>query len=378
MLPPALSGAEGIWDVEIAGTHIIWWEGFFKDRSWTWWIRTVEMAGADPATPVTIAEGSMYPPSFDVGGDVAVYSDNLGLYAVNLISGATRTLYDPTPPSPRDPRDPTTDGRYVFWQDDTQQDGDTHSSLMGYDLVTDTSYTVIADGGTYQSLQPDTAAGYLVWQTGPDQERDIHAAPLVDLLPNRDWSYYPETGHYLSGQFRDFWESNGGLPVFGYPLTEEFVASSTDTGKFSTVQYVERQRFEWHPENAGTPYDVLLGRLGAQLLEQQGRDWTSFAKADPAAPNYVPETGHAIAPEFYGYWSSHGLEFGDAGISYRESLALFGYPLSEPMTETNADGDTVLTQYFERAVFEHHPDNPAEYQVLLRRLGVEVLDVRGW
>jgi hypothetical protein len=42
------------------------------------------------------------------------------------------------------------------------------------------------------------------------------------------------------------------------------------------------------------------------------------------------------------------------------------------------DGDTVLTQYFERAVFEHHPDNQAPYQVLLRRLGVEELQARGW
>jgi hypothetical protein len=63
-------------------------------------------------------------------------------------------------------------------------------------------------------------------------------------------------------------------------------------------------------------------------------------------------------------------------VSFRESVALFGYPLSEPMPETNADGDTVLTQYFERAVFEYHPDNPIEYQVLLRRLGVEVLGNR--
>ncbi len=41
--------------------------------------------------------------------------------------------------------------------------------------------------------------------------------------------------------------------------------------------------------------------------------------------------------------------------------------------------DTVLTQYFERAVFEHHPENAGtEYEVLLRRLGAEMLDERGW
>src|SRR5690606_9991895 len=35
--------------------------------------------------------------------------------------------------------------------------------------------------------------------------------------------------------------------------------------------------------------------------------------------------------------------------------------------------DTVLTQWFERARFEFHPDNEAEHQVLLGRLGVEIL-----
>lgn len=91
-----------------------------------------------------------------------------------------------------------------------------------------------------------------------------------------------------------------------------------------------------------------------------------------------PTTGHAIAEQFWGYWRGQGLEFGDDGVTMRESLALFGYPISEPMMETNGDGDTVLTQYFERAVFEYHPDNPEPYQVLLRRVGAELLDARGW
>ena len=34
--------------------------------------------------------------------------------------------------------------------------------------------------------------------------------------------YVNDTGHALHGSFKSFWEVNGGLPVFGYPLTEEF------------------------------------------------------------------------------------------------------------------------------------------------------------
>ena len=32
------------------------------------------------------------------------------------------------------------------------------------------------------------------------------------------------------------------------------------------TQYFERARFEYHPENAGTPYEVLLGQFGRRIL----------------------------------------------------------------------------------------------------------------
>ncbi len=76
--------------------------------------------------------------------------------------------------------------------------------------------------------------------------------------------YFPETGHYISFGFKDYWEKNGGLAMFGYPISGEI----TENGR--TVQYFERARFEWHPENKGTPYEVLLGHLGNQVLSTSG------------------------------------------------------------------------------------------------------------
>jgi hypothetical protein len=35
------------------------------------------------------------------------------------------------------------------------------------------------------------------------------------------------------------------------------------------VQYFERARFEWHPGEGGTASLVLLGRLGAQLVDAE-------------------------------------------------------------------------------------------------------------
>ncbi len=174
---------------------------------------------------------------------------------------------------------------------------------------------------------------------------------------------FPETGQTLEGRFLDYWRGNGGLPVFGYPIAAQSGAPLS--------QAFERTRFEYHPENAA-PYDVLLGRLGVEALEAQGRDWRAFPTVERAAAgcSYFAETGHSLCGAFKAYWERHGLEFdGRRGSSFAESLALFGMPLGEPQQETNEDGATVMVQWFERARFEYHPENAAPYDVLLGRLG---------
>lgn len=168
----------------------------------------------------------------------------------------------------------------------------------------------------------------------------------------------------IEGRFRQFWEQNGGLAVFGYPVTS---AGLLQTGAgHLLVQYFERVRFEHRPDQP-PPYDVLLGRLGDERLQAQGRDWHTFPQVDPGTPRYFAETGHAIAHEpFWQYWQAHGLGY-PGKSQFERSLALFGLPISEPQTETNAAGDVVLTQWFERARFEDHGDKG----VLLGLLGAE-------
>jgi hypothetical protein len=77
---------------------------------------------------------------------------------------------------------------------------------------------------------------------------------------------FAETDHSLGGAFRKFWEENGGLAVYGYPISEEISEKSPTDGQDYVVQYFERNRFEYHPEAAGTPYEVQLSLLGASLL----------------------------------------------------------------------------------------------------------------
>ncbi|CAA9270566.1 MAG: hypothetical protein AVDCRST_MAG77-3182 [uncultured Chloroflexi bacterium] len=83
--------------------------------------------------------------------------------------------------------------------------------------------------------------------------------------PSADHHYFPETAHGLHHGFLSFWRNRGGLDAFGYPISEELVEGGY------TVQYFQRARFEYHPEHAGTPYEVQLGLLGDQLLQQ--RSW---------------------------------------------------------------------------------------------------------
>jgi hypothetical protein len=165
-----------------------------------------------------------------------------------------------------------------------------------------------------------------------------------------------------------FWHNNGGLPIFGFPIDSERETNG------QVFQWFERNRLELHPENTG-PYTILLGRLGAEMLEKKGIDWTTLPKVSSAPEGclYFSETGHSLCGDFLAYWQNHGLIFeGSNGTTFAESLALFGQPLSEPKLETNSSGDTVITQWFERARFEYHPDKPSLYRVLLGRLGAEL------
>ena len=232
--------------------------------------------------------------------------------------------------------------------------------------------------------------GFAFWRLGHEDpavwdEVARLATPATRVPPfpaTPDRVYFPETGHSLAYGFKGYWERNGGLPVFGYPWTEEFSEPNRDTGEVYTVQYFERQRFEYHPENAGTVYEVLLGRLGAAEAERRGLLGTEpFLPLPATTPpdancDFFPETGHRLCFGFREYWTSHGLDFGDPGVSFRESLALFGYPISEEFTDP-ATGRTV--QYFERARFEYHPENAGTpYVVLLGLLGTDEVRIKGW
>lgn len=71
-----------------------------------------------------------------------------------------------------------------------------------------------------------------------------------------------------------------------------------------------------------------------------------------------PETGKTVSGIFLQYWTSHG------------GVAQQGYPITDEMDLISTDGKTYRTQFFQRAVFERHPEfagTPNE--VLLKLVG---------
>jgi len=178
---------------------------------------------------------------------------------------------------------------------------------------------------------------------------------------------FTEADYCIDGRIRSYWEQNGGLPVFGLPITplqEEEIG-----GEVVQVQWFERNRLELHPENE-PPFDVLLGLLGAEAVQREGfpTDLQSHREGDC---RYFAETGFNVCGDFLATWQANGLDMGDSGVSAMESLALFGLPVTGEFEMELSDGNTYTVQWFERARFERHPENEPPFNVQLGLLGVE-------
>jgi hypothetical protein len=156
--------------------------------------------------------------------------------------------------------------------------------------------------------------------------------------------HFPETGHTVTGEFLAFFESRGGVDIFGFPRT----GAVSDQGR--TVQYFQRARFEWWPENPAG-FQVQLGLLGSELRAPMP---AAASGMDAGNGRFFPETGHVVGNSFLHQWETRG------------GLDIFGLPITPELVE---NGRTV--QYFQRARFEWHPENPTAYRVLLGLLGDE-------
>jgi hypothetical protein len=388
--------------LRMSGRRVVWVEPIYDTRTLynpvvAWRLHTLVIGAGASATVMTVADNAL-PLAVALGGDIVTLDrserrtdaqgNSLLLFRIEAHDLRTGTWRDLSPTDSVPHRILVTDGHLVVWDDVSDHENPIIVARM-VDLATGSRFTPTAP---VQAFANGVALWYAVGPSRPDFPAGLYTVPISALQPSAarpapdqpgpNHQYFSETGHSLAYGFKTFWQGSGGLPVFGLPLTEEFEQLNADDGQWCTVQYLERQRFEYHPEHQGTPYETLLGRLGAEdaARREDLRGLWVFnpIPADaghPAGCRYIAATQHRLCGEFRPYWESHGLDLDEEGVSFRESVALFGYPISEEFIDPQTG---LITQYFERAVFEYHKENPAESRVLLRRLGAERLAQAGW
>ncbi|MBN1246245.1 MAG: hypothetical protein JXC32_01240 [Anaerolineae bacterium] len=131
--------------------------------------------------------------------------------------------------------------------------------------------------------------------------------------------FFDETRFWVSGEFLDYFDTRGGLEIFGYPISDPYNENGI------LVQYFQNARMEWHALNPD-PYKVQLGKLGEELGLGRAPDKASLS----AGAAYFPETGHAVTYMFLRYFNAHG------GVDF------FGYPISPMLVENQK-----VVQYFQ-------------------------------
>jgi hypothetical protein len=151
--------------------------------------------------------------------------------------------------------------------------------------------------------------------------------------------------------FATYYAEHDGLRLFGLPLSKAMDVNGR------RIQWFERARLEHWPEYSDTPYAIQPGSVGREYTD--GRDFpkqTFFTNRPELI--FFPETSHGLGGAFLEFWTAHG------------GLDLFGYPISDELSEVLDDGRIRRVQYFERARMEAHPrpDGSGE-DVLLGLLG---------
>ncbi len=160
--------------------------------------------------------------------------------------------------------------------------------------------------------------------------------------------YYPETGHWVTGDFLTaYLSTKDPIKLYGYPITDAFINQTTGR----TVQYFQRAYFELHPESA-PELRVQLSRLGEIMYGKYGKGPELPIPDNFPACKMISETNKQICYAFLDFFETNG------------GIAQFGYPISNIEIHKGR-----MVQFFQRSLFEWHPEMPAGQRVVLAELG---------
>lgn len=211
-------------------------------------------------------------------------------------------------------------------------------------------------GGELRVL--DYNALYAVASTGPSE-----AWAVGNSRTSGDKEVLPFIVHTTNGSN---WSGEAGVPVEGQGTLNDIVAVPNSSGELVAVGTA----------NGGALMEMLLDKCAAPpptaSALPSSPPATPTSQVSTALPTYGPtpipgesqksrtfsETGKTARGIFLDYWDNNG------------ALTQQGFPISEMFTEVSPlNGKPYTVQYFERAVFEYHPENQAPYNLLLSQLG---------
>ena len=165
--------------------------------------------------------------------------------------------------------------------------------------------------------------------------------------------FFPETGHSVSDAFLEKYTSiPNGEEIYGFPITGAF---DDETSGF-LIQYFEKARFELHPE---APVDLLvqITHLG-EFLYEAGEPIPELSNFSSCKT--FPETPYKVCYNFLDFFEANG------------GVTQFGFPISGFEIH-----DGWISQYFQRACFEWHPERPAGEKVFVSNLGIQYFNFIG-
>ncbi len=172
----------------------------------------------------------------------------------------------------------------------------------------------------------------------------------INVNNPRQYQFYNQTGHAVSGSILRFYRATGGIARHGYPISELLLL------KDRYLQYFERSVMLFNPMYANTDQEVTLLPLGK--LEAQQYEFSPVTPFEGTTERwYFPETGFSLSGAFLNFWRNNG------------DNAALGLPVSEPYLENQPDGTKLEVQYFEFAKLEFHTEAKPDQNVQLALVG---------
>jgi hypothetical protein len=150
------------------------------------------------------------------------------------------------------------------------------------------------------------------------------------------------SGLPIAPEFQAFYQENGGLQVFGFPITESYL--DADSGHL--IQYFQSLRLEYDRAQN----EVLLTPLGQWAVAAK----LGIAYTTPEALAEKPGSNIDVEGAFLAFYQAHG----------GESL------LGQPITGQLDDGGT-RSQYFQNGRLDWMPEAQLDHRVQLAPLGQE-------